>query len=233
VNKFKALAAAPLVAASALTLLMTGSANAAGAATLTGSPTTGLTNGQIVTVSGTGFAPSTTIYIVECSSPAPAQSNCDITHLAQATSSASGAITATAVTARTGPIGDGTCAAGGTNCSITASSSTPGDPKATLAITFAAAAAASPSAAAPTTTAAAASPTAAAKTTGAAKTTAATKTSAAATSAATTTAAVAPTAVAAGTGGHAGDNGLPMGITILAIAGVAVVGAGTVRLARR
>src|SRR4051794_5052202 len=115
VKKVKFLAALPVAAAAIVV-----AATAASAATsLSVSPSTSLKDGQTVTVTGSGYLPSTTIYVLQCSANPGSQAACDTAHLATAQSDASGNIS-TKLAVHTGAIGNGTCKAGGT-CWIDAS----------------------------------------------------------------------------------------------------------------
>jgi hypothetical protein len=108
----------PPLAASALAFfsvfLISHSAHAAGE-TATATPSSGLTNGQSITVSGGGFPASASLAVVECSAAAPdaAGSQCNIGGVTFATATASGSFS-TAFTVKTGAIGTGTCAANST-----------------------------------------------------------------------------------------------------------------------
>jgi hypothetical protein len=182
---------------------------ASAATTLTATPATGLKDGASVAVHGTGFPASTTIYVLECS--APNQAGCDTAHLTQVMSTAAGVIDTTIVV-HTGAIGNGTCAAGSSNCSISA-----GDAAQTASGSASIAFAAAP--AAPTTAAAASS---------AAPTSAGTTTAAV-----TTSTAPAPTTVSAGTGGAADRNsGLGATEIALIVIGGLGLGASGLRLAK-
>jgi hypothetical protein len=95
--------AIPLIGGGAL-LAMSAPSSAAGPSA-TVSPSTGLTGGQKVTVTATGFSPHAALAIVMCSpravSPPPPfkqQDECDITHLAFGTADANGNMAATSFT---------------------------------------------------------------------------------------------------------------------------------------
>jgi hypothetical protein len=89
--------------------------------TLTVTPNTGVKSGDSVSVTGTGFAASSTVTLAECGgTTTPAATDCDPTTVKTATTDASGAFTATMVTVHTGTVGDKTCAAGAT-CEISGS----------------------------------------------------------------------------------------------------------------
>lgn len=103
----------------AAVLLTAGPALAAPAVTVT--PSTGLTDGQQVTVKVTGYpANMSGLFVVECNPTAatnPGTAHCDTTNLGTMTTDASGA-GSTTFKVKIGTIGDGTCAAGSTNCLI-------------------------------------------------------------------------------------------------------------------
>lgn len=120
-----------VVATGALTALgallvpvSTGTAFAAATATLSASPNTGLLNGDIVKVTGSGFNPSTSVYLSECSditSGNPA--TCDgatSPYIVTATSDASGNITNVPFKVHTGAVGNGTCDGSSTKCGVAA-----------------------------------------------------------------------------------------------------------------
>ena len=102
-NKARLLAVAPM-AAFALVALPT---VAFAAPSITISPSSGVTDGQELTITGTGFPANTSLVVVECSKPAD-QSACDTANIGSATSDASGAVTAT-FKAKSGTIGSGSC----------------------------------------------------------------------------------------------------------------------------
>jgi hypothetical protein len=169
-----------------------------------GSPTTGLKNGSSVAIKGAGWAAGATLYIVECANSS-GQGGCDTGHLKTATVGADGAFTAS-FAAETGKVGNGTCAAGSTNCFIAVSDGTATN-YAPIKLSFAGAAAAPAPAAAPAAPApAAATP---------------------------DTAGAAPTSVAAGSGGLADRSGTSTGVlALVGLGGAAAIG-GTVLVARR
>lgn len=105
--------------AAAAVILMAGPALAAPSVTIT--PASGLTNGQQVTVKVTGYpANMSGLFVVECNGKAaadPGTAHCDTTNLGTMTTDASGS-GSTTFKVKTGTIGDGTCAAGSTDCVI-------------------------------------------------------------------------------------------------------------------
>jgi hypothetical protein len=72
-----------------------------------------LQNGDTVSVSGTGFKPTSTVYVVECSATTGAAA-CDTNTLKTAQSDASGAFTLPAFPVHTGTVGSGACNANST-----------------------------------------------------------------------------------------------------------------------
>src|SRR4051794_36838204 len=60
-----------------------------------------LQNGDTVDVSGTGFKPSSTVYLVECSGTS-GQANCDLATFKTGTTDANGAFTVTGMPVHTG-----------------------------------------------------------------------------------------------------------------------------------
>jgi hypothetical protein len=109
-------AATVVVGAVGLPVVGASSANA-DTTTLTITPNTGLNNGDTVSVSATGLAASSTVYIVECSSLGA--SGCDTTHLVSTTTGADGSFSGVSFAVETGTVGDGTCTAAA-DCYLTA-----------------------------------------------------------------------------------------------------------------
>src|SRR5947208_16875548 len=107
-NRIKLLVGLPVVAAAFV--LMAASPASAATPTVTASPATGLVNGQVVTLTGSGYEANHGIFILECVSGAGA-SACDVNHLKTVTTDATGAFSVTFPVA-TGVIGNGTCNAG-------------------------------------------------------------------------------------------------------------------------
>jgi hypothetical protein len=85
------------------------SANAAAAPKLVVTPSTGLTNGKSVFVSGTGFKPKDQVYITECLATAKGEAQCDINTATPVTISATGVLKKTKFRLVTGKIGSGKC----------------------------------------------------------------------------------------------------------------------------
>jgi Neocarzinostatin family len=113
------------------------SAHATVAPSITVTPHTGLHDTDVVTVAGANYTADEgqTVYVLQCSGTT-GQADCNLGGLAMATVAADGTFSTT-LEVHTGTIGDGTCAAGSSNCVIAA-----GDPlqteKATASIGFAA-----------------------------------------------------------------------------------------------
>jgi hypothetical protein len=117
------------------------SASAAGP-TITVTPSTGLTNGNAVTVAGTGFMDNETLYALECINDGAStnQTDCDTSTVSIATSSATGTFS-TSVTVVAGAIaGTSTCGTSSTDlssCAIVVSTNPPSADAALFPITFA------------------------------------------------------------------------------------------------
>jgi hypothetical protein len=102
--------AALCVAALALALsggFTAGVASAAASPKLVVTPATNLHNGESVKVSGTGFKPGDSVFIVECLAKAKGQSNCDILNTVPATVSKAGVLPKSTFKVATGRIGTG------------------------------------------------------------------------------------------------------------------------------
>jgi hypothetical protein len=142
VSKLALRTAAVGVAVAAVIVPFAAQPAAAATPTLTATPSTGLHNADVVSVSGTGFAVSSAFTLVECSSLA--STGCDTSNVVTGTTGADGTIAPTNITVHTGAIGAGTCptSADGTGCYLIATTD-PTDPTAAgfTAITFAPAAA--------------------------------------------------------------------------------------------
>jgi len=98
---------------------------------LTVMPSTGLTNGQSVKVSGSGFTPHDSVFILECLANATGQSGCNIQGIPMSvTITASGTLPVTTFKVATGHIGTGTCgttAANASACAISVGNASGGD----------------------------------------------------------------------------------------------------------
>jgi hypothetical protein len=95
-------------------------------------PSTGLSNGEKVKVSGSGFTPKDSIYIVECLANASGQNGCQLPTSIPTplTITAKGVLPTTTFTVSTGTIGSGKCgttAANAAACAISAGNATGGD----------------------------------------------------------------------------------------------------------
>ncbi len=75
-------------------------------------PSTGLTNGQTVMVSGSGFANGDSVYILQCQNPPTGQSSCNVGGVVPATIDGSGNLPSTSFTVTTGVFGTTTCGTG-------------------------------------------------------------------------------------------------------------------------
>jgi hypothetical protein len=105
-------------------------AAAAGAPKLTVTPSTNLHNGEKVKVSGTGFKPGDSVYIVECLASAKGESNCNILNTVPATISKTGALAKSTFKVSTGKIGNGKCGTAASNlkdCAVSVGNISGGD----------------------------------------------------------------------------------------------------------
>lgn len=103
----------------------------------TGAPTSGLTEGAKVAISGKGFAASSTVYLTECAN-ASGQAGCNTAGVKTAKADASGNVSASFVV-HLGKIGNGTCTSTSTTCFIAVSGGTQAT-TAVIPVTFAKAA---------------------------------------------------------------------------------------------
>ncbi len=204
-TRIGAKASSGLVLAGAATVwaVMIGTAAASGP-TATGTPTTGLSDGSVVAVHGSGYTPNSTVFVIECAN-ATDPGACAVNHLTTLTVSGTGTLS-TNYTVHTGTIGDSTCTVASTTC-IIAVSNQAATQKSLIPIRFGAAATPTPSTS--------------------------TTTSAAPSTSVSASSSTAPVSVAAGTGGTADRSGPNDAlIALVSIGGLAVVG-GTVAAARR
>jgi hypothetical protein len=81
------------------------------------SPSTGLANGQAVTLSGSGFTSSDSLYAVECLATATTPAGCDTSTATPITASSTGTLPSTSFKVVTGTVGNGTCGTSATNYS--------------------------------------------------------------------------------------------------------------------
>lgn len=104
-------AAVAVIALSAPLVLGVGSAGSGAATTprLVVTPSTGLRNGQLVKVSGTGFKPRDMVFLVQCVRGAKGAGGCNIAAATPVTITAKGVLPTTKFKVRTGRIGSGTC----------------------------------------------------------------------------------------------------------------------------
>ncbi len=121
-----------------LATLGVASASAAGPA-IVATPFTGLANGQLVTVTGSGFMANETVYALECIAGSTSQLGCDLATVSAVTTTATGTFS-TGVTVVTGTVGTGTCGTSASdlaNCNISVSTNPPTADAASTPITFA------------------------------------------------------------------------------------------------
>lgn len=95
-------------------------------------PSTGLGNGEKVTVSGSGFTSKDSIYLVECLANATGQNGCRLPNSipTPVTVTANGVLPTTTFTVLTGTIGNGKCGTTTANvaaCAVSAGNATGGD----------------------------------------------------------------------------------------------------------
>src|SRR5580698_4307231 len=115
-------------------------ANAAAKPKLVVTPSTGLTNHKVVTVSGTGFKPKDSVYITECQANAKGEAGCDIDTAIPVTITSAGVLPKTKFKVITGTIGNGKCGTVASNlkkCAVDAGNASGGD-SAVFKIVFAA-----------------------------------------------------------------------------------------------
>ncbi len=101
-------------------------------------PATGLKNGQTVKVSGTGFKPHDTVFIVECLATAKGAGGCQIAMASPVTISGKGVLPTTKFKVATGKIGNGKCGTTKKNlksCEVSAGNAA-GKDTASMIITF-------------------------------------------------------------------------------------------------
>ena len=121
-------------------LINVGGAGAAATPKLVVTPSTGLTNHKIVTVSGTGFKPKDNVYITECQANAKGEAGCDIFTALPAKISAKGVLAKTKFKLVTGTVGNGKCGTATSNlkkCAVSVGNASGGD-SAVFKIVFAA-----------------------------------------------------------------------------------------------
>ncbi len=107
---------------------------------ITVSPSTGLKNGDTVTITGSGFTPGDSLYALECLATATSAAGCNAAGATPITANSDGTLPSTTYKVTTGTIGTGTCGTSASDlsgCVISVSNATAGD-AAHAAITFAA-----------------------------------------------------------------------------------------------
>jgi len=137
----RGLATAALLCTGILTsgLVNATSASAVTVPKLVVTPSTGLHNHTVVTVSGTGFKHHDTVYITECQVSAKGEAGCDIFTAVPVKISATGVMPKTKFKVVTGTVGNGRCGTTATNlkkCAVSAGNVNGGD-SAVFKITFA------------------------------------------------------------------------------------------------
>ncbi|HEY5304410.1 MAG TPA: neocarzinostatin apoprotein domain-containing protein [Acidimicrobiales bacterium] len=109
---------------------VTPKASASGKRFLMISPSTGLSKGESVKVSGSGFTPKDQLFLVECVATSTSQAGCDLNTATPVTVSANGTFPTTTFSVVTGSIGNGTCGTTSANadtCAINAGNAGGGD----------------------------------------------------------------------------------------------------------
>ena len=111
-------------------LVSVASASATTVPKLVVTPSTNLHNGETVHVSGSGFTPGDSVYLVECLATAKGEAGCKIQNAKGVTISATGRLAKTAFKVSTGKIGNGKCGTTKNNlraCAMSAGNITGGD----------------------------------------------------------------------------------------------------------
>ena len=108
-------AVAMVVGGSALAGGLSAGATTVVVPTITVSPSIGLTNAQVVTVTGTGFTPGATVAAVQCNGAATTEAGCNITSPALIIVNATGGFTDANFAVATGTVGNGACGTTATN----------------------------------------------------------------------------------------------------------------------
>jgi hypothetical protein len=106
---------------------------------ITATPSTGLVNGQAVTVAGTGFIANEQLYAIECAANSTSALGCDVATVSPVMSSATGTFSTT-ITVVTGTVGTTTCGTTSsdlTACDISVSTNPQSADAASILITFA------------------------------------------------------------------------------------------------
>ncbi len=103
---------------------------AASGPSLTVTPNTGLTNGEKVTITGSGFTPGDSLYATECLATASSPADCNVSTATPITVNTDGTLPSTTFTVVTGTVGGATCgtsAADAAACVIMVANSSEGD----------------------------------------------------------------------------------------------------------
>jgi hypothetical protein len=105
---------------------------------VTVTPNTGLTNGQIVAVTGYSFTPGDSVYVIECLTTATSSAGCNTAGATPVTVNTDGTLPSTLFKVATFTVGTGTCgtSTADAKCQITVANATGGD-AGTAPITFA------------------------------------------------------------------------------------------------
>ena len=93
-------------------------------------PATGLSNGEAVKVTGSGFTPNDQLYLIECLASSTNQAGCDVASATPVTVSSKGTLPLTSFTVITGTIGNGKCGTTSANadaCAVNAGNPSGGD----------------------------------------------------------------------------------------------------------
>lgn len=115
---------------STLSAKVTPKASPLGKRVLVITPSTGLSNGESVKVTGSGFTPKDQLYLVECVATSTSQAGCDLNSATPVTVSANGTFPATTFSVVTGVVGNGKCGTTSVNadaCAINAGNAGGGD----------------------------------------------------------------------------------------------------------
>jgi hypothetical protein len=93
-----------LIALSAVTVLVVGGVMpmeaGASSPTLQAQPSTNVADGQVISVSGSGFSPSATIAVIECQSSATSETGCDLSTYELVTASSTGSFSTPFIASR-------------------------------------------------------------------------------------------------------------------------------------
>jgi len=119
-NRFMTSLSAVVLVLGAVALTGIASAGADGTPTVTITPNTGVTNGQVLVVTGTGFSSGGYLAMVECASSATTSAGCNLSAMVTFTVNADGTIPATNFPAQSGTVGNSSCGTSATDatCAI-------------------------------------------------------------------------------------------------------------------